>query len=823
MSKVLFFFTSNYPFGKGEPFIENEIPFLSKNFDKIIFVSNDSNNPQTRELPLNAVCKRLSYNLTLFQKIISLLGVFSILFWKELRIIKTIYKQPLTLLKIRTALQTLQKGKKIGKDISYLITHNSNLTDEVFLYSYWTNDIAFAIAFMEKTKNIKNYFSRAHGWDVYFEVNEAKYLPFRKYILENTSGIFFISQKGKDYYTKLFPDLTHKMFVSYLGVPEQSISPFIVAKKFKIISCSYIIPLKQINLIIDALEIIETIEIEWVHFGTGTEEELIKEYAKQKLSKKKNIIYEFKGYVSNNQIHEFYKNNTIDFLINCSITEGIPVSMMEALSYGIPIIGTNVGGVKEIISDSYNGFLMSNLPSKFEVADTIKKFYELSEEEILKMRQNAYNTWGEKFNGNKNYKNFISHIFEEDQKSVIIFVTNYPNGQGELFFESEINSIAAHFKNMYIIATDPENVSTKTISTEIPRNVTVINYNQNFSTWDKLFSLRFLLHKKFIEDILFFKQLSYQFIKIFLFESLKAKKLASFTSNFISNNTIDTHHCSVYSYWNDFMSASVAHLKIMYPELKGYTRAHRWDLYCEENPLHYLPLRKYIYKHLDSIFLISHDGKKYLENLLPQFSTKYVYAPLGTINKLPLQTYKKEKTIVMVSCSSIIPIKNLIVIIDSLSIISNINIHWIHFGNGSDEAIIKEYADKTLHEKLNITYEFKGFTLNDKILEYYNSHQIDFLINCSKNEGIPVSMMEAMSFGIPVLGTNVGGVSEIITDSKNGYLMSPYASKDEVAATITKFCLQTEESILEMRKNAFETWDEKYNAEKNYMKFIPLL
>ena len=823
MSKVLFFFTSNYPFGKGEPFIENEISYLSKNFDKIIIVSNDTTNHQTRTIPSNVKCKQLSYNLTVFQKVISLFGIFSLLFWQELNIIKTLYKQPITLLKIRTALQTLQKGKSIGKKILSFITLHSSYTDEVYLYSYWTNDNAFVLSKIEKTHSIKRYFSRAHGWDVYFEVNEAKYLPFRKYILEHTSGIFFISQKGKDYYTKLFPDLTHKMFVSYLGVPEQSITPFIATKKFKIISCSYIIPLKQINLIIDALEIIETIEIEWVHFGTGTEEESIKEYAKQKLSKKKNIIYEFKGYVSNNQIHDYYTNNTIDFLINCSITEGIPVSMMEALSYSIPIIGTDVGGVKELISDSHNGFLMSDSPSKYEIADTVKKFFNLSEEEILKMRQNAYNTWAEKFDGNKNYKNFISQIFEEDHKSLIIFVTNYPNGQGELFFETEINRIAEHFKNIYIIATEPKNINTKTISTEVPKNVTVINYNQNFSTWDKILSSRFLFHKKFIEDILFFKQISYQFIKIFLFESLKAKKLASFTSSFISDKKINTQNCTIYSYWNDYMSASVADLKIKHPSINACTRSHRWDLYCEENTCNYLPLRTYIYKNLDSIFLISKDGKKYLENLFPQFAFKFKYAPLGTINSIKAHPYHKKETIVMVSCSKIKPIKNLLTIIDALSHISDISIHWIHFGNGPDETITQEYAKSILHEKLNITYEFKGFTLNDKILEFYNSHQIDFLINCSKNEGIPVSMMEAMSFGIPVIGTNVGGVSEIITDSKNGYLMSPFASKDEVAATISKFCLQTEESILEMRKNAFETWDEKYNAEKNYMKFIPLL
>ena len=43
--------------------------------------------------------------------------------------------------------------------------------------------------------------------------------------------------------------------------------------------------------------------------------------------------------------------NDFDLFVNMSLSEGIPVSIMEAISFGIPIIATNVGGNAEIVND----------------------------------------------------------------------------------------------------------------------------------------------------------------------------------------------------------------------------------------------------------------------------------------------------------------------------------------------------------------------------------------------------------------------------------------------------------------------------------------
>jgi glycosyltransferase involved in cell wall biosynthesis len=78
---------------------------------------------------------------------------------------------------------------------------------------------------------------------------------------------------------------------------------------------------------------------------------------------------------------------------------------MEAFSFGIPTIATNVGGVHEIVSNA-NGFLLEANPSPLDIWKTIEAYYYLPESEKAALKENAYNTWGEKYNAKTNYIRF---------------------------------------------------------------------------------------------------------------------------------------------------------------------------------------------------------------------------------------------------------------------------------------------------------------------------------------------------------------------------------------------------------------------------------
>nr|WP_128128927.1 glycosyltransferase [Fusobacterium varium] len=125
--------------------------------------------------------------------------------------------------------------------------------------------------------------------------------------------------------------------------------------------------------------------------------------------------FNFKGRLENKEILKFYFKNNIKFFIHLSSTEGLPVSMMEVQSFGIPIIATNVGGVNEIVNEK-TGILLSANPTILEIIDGIEKILNMSKNEYDEYRINSYINWHENFNAKKNYKDFVMELFDENKK-----------------------------------------------------------------------------------------------------------------------------------------------------------------------------------------------------------------------------------------------------------------------------------------------------------------------------------------------------------------------------------------------------------------------
>lgn len=89
-------------------------------------------------------------------------------------------------------------------------------------------------------------------------------------------------------------------------------------------------------------------------------------------------------------------------------------------------------------------------------------------------------------------------------------------------------------------------------------------------------------------------------------------------------------------------------------------------------------------------------------------------------------------------------------------------------GGGEEEQLLKQYVTEN---KISDYVEFLGWVGNDDKPGLFEKS--DVLVLPSYNEGLPIAILEAMSYGLPIISTNVGSISEAVIDGKNGYLFTP--------------------------------------------------
>ncbi len=146
----------------------------------------------------------------------------------------------------------------------------------------------------------------------------------------------------------------------------------------------------------------------------------------------------------------------------------------------------------------------------------------------------------------------------------------------------------------------------------------------------------------------------------------------------------------------------------------------------------------------------------------------------------------------------------------------SLHIHWYHFGTGELRQKLEAQA-KALPD--HVEYTFMGYQANEDVQKFYADHYIDAFINVSQSEGIPVSVMEAESYGIPIIATDVGGTSEIVHDRRNGVLLDVnFTDKDLIDAID-----EVVENADRYRSEALHTWGTMSDAHKVFPEFYKRL
>lgn len=408
---TLVLLTNHFPFGDGEAFLENEIDFLCKEFNVLVITKNttDSLRPGYSHITVERTSKTSTVRdwPALFWKVLKKLPLLAGFVVAELSVLKNQHQVTKTGVwgkLLHDLLQAVVRSNRIE-----MALRKHRLSNRVILYSYWMDNNALASLLVHLRGTEFRRISRTHGGDLYRERNKLNYLSFRTVLIKNLERVFPISQHGADYLIRSTSEkYSRKVIVSRLGTKPTTLLPGPNREVTKLVSCSFMLKVKRIHKIIEALSMLDG-PVHWTHIGDGPLRQELEALAKLRLEHKTNIRYNFAGKYTNTELLRYYQSTPLHYFINTSESEGIPVTIMEAQSFGIPAIAPEAGGIPEIVN-AQNGYLFPVNTSDNNLAAILEGAFNLPENQYAGLRQKSYANWQERYNADKNFPTFVNHL-----------------------------------------------------------------------------------------------------------------------------------------------------------------------------------------------------------------------------------------------------------------------------------------------------------------------------------------------------------------------------------------------------------------------------
>ncbi len=388
--KSLFLFTASYPYEETETFLEDEIVFLAQEFERVVIVPLYGEG-KSRPVPSN--CEVMQP--------VEKGGVNS---YSRLMVpnkATTLFLRDFFKKKVYISGKRFKSWLIAYRQICNLLGNNNvrcifdNIGKDDVCYSYWGKGaVSLAVLYGRKT----HFVSRFHGeWDLW-EESSGNYAPVREVIANNLELAAFISHKGESYFKDRYNCSQTTVFP--LGSLDNGVGKKSDDGVLRIVSCSSVYPLKRVPLLFEAL-LCSSLKIEWTHLGGGTQFEELKVLTEEK--RREGLSVNLIGQISHEDVIAYYKSHKTDLFVNLSTNEGVPVSIMEAISFNIPVLATNVGATSEVVSE-LSGVLIGANPSPLEIAMAIEDI--MKRKDSLKPRV----FWNTNFNAEVNYKAFAKKI-----------------------------------------------------------------------------------------------------------------------------------------------------------------------------------------------------------------------------------------------------------------------------------------------------------------------------------------------------------------------------------------------------------------------------
>lgn len=253
------------------------------------------------------------------------------------------------------------------------------------------------------------------------------------------------------------------------------------------------------------------------------------------------------------------------------------------------------------------------------------------------------------------------------------------------------------------------------------------------------------------------------------------------------------------------------------------TRVHGYDLYEDRHPAGYHALKRQLAPSLDALLPVSVSGGQVAVDAFGVPSAVVHHAPLGTIIPPATAMTSPDGSLHLLSIASAIPVKRVDRLINATRELAlarpDLTIVWTHLGGG---ALLPELKQQAANPPKNLTITWTGQVAPELIAEHLASRPVDLFVNTSESEGVPVSIMEAMAHGVPVLAPDVGAISEIVpAHGPGGSLWGVEPDPGEIAAALSAWAQRCKEPV--EREAARMIVADHYDAESNACQVMELL
>lgn len=356
MSKKIVYVTSHFPFGKSEVWAANEINSLLELGNEVIIIPRTGKgkiiNKDSMKFTPNLIdLPFLNWSIFIFL-------ISTILFnpFQFFKLLIEITKQSNTMIDFVKGIVILPKSLFLAKILKHsAIDH---------IHSFSTTSSAVIAFLLSSTLKVP--------WSYTIHTSEIFNSNFKRSFLFHSRSASIcrtISQRtANDLSNFIGPSLSKKIAMVHLGVDikgfkkEKTIinDPVIIATPAELnVRKGHVHAIKAAKKLID----LGITNFKWVFYGSGPLLNKLQEDVKE-LSLTDHC--NFPGNLDHQILLNKYKNHEVDIVVISSIStdvpEGIPVSLMEAMSYEIPVIATDCGGTKELV-DGQSGILVNQKDS----------------------------------------------------------------------------------------------------------------------------------------------------------------------------------------------------------------------------------------------------------------------------------------------------------------------------------------------------------------------------------------------------------------------------------------------------------------------------